>query len=248
MFSVGSTIGGFSFDVNAKSVNSDTFLVLESLHFSQALTHQEKAVMSSERLRGIDHPQTIHDYVSPINPQTGNILINPSSLITVMYSLVQTHLALYCFAGGRCSTALQLLYRARYLTLMVSGEDHPHIITLDVRETADPGSKADNMLKDLTTFQNHPALMSLFSSPSEHARPRSSGTHGARAVTDVPEECFHFNLAIPRAHFLTGRTLVRVCSLIFAFRSKLKQPELKFSFCLPLFCMQSSSPRYCVCE
>lgn len=175
--------------------------------------------MSSERLRGIDHPQTIHDYVRPINPPTGNILMNPSGLIGVMYSLAQTHLALYCFAGGRRSTALQLLYRARYLTLIVSGEDHPHIITLDVRETADPGSKA--VLKGLTMFQNHPAVMSLFSSPSEHARPRSSGTHGARSVTDVPEECFNFNLAIPRAHFLTGRTLVRVCALIFAFRSRL---------------------------
>lgn len=30
----------------------------------QALSHQEKAVMSSERLHGIDHPQTIQDYVS----------------------------------------------------------------------------------------------------------------------------------------------------------------------------------------
>lgn len=31
---------------------------------SQALSHQEKAVMSSERVQGIDHPQTIQDYVS----------------------------------------------------------------------------------------------------------------------------------------------------------------------------------------
>lgn len=36
----------------------------EFLHVSQALSHQEKAVMSSERLQGIDHPQTILDYVS----------------------------------------------------------------------------------------------------------------------------------------------------------------------------------------
>lgn len=34
------------------------------LHVSQALSHQEKAVMSSERVLGIDHPQTIQDYVS----------------------------------------------------------------------------------------------------------------------------------------------------------------------------------------
>ncbi|XP_038565524.1 clustered mitochondria protein homolog [Micropterus salmoides] len=72
--------------------------------YADALSHQEKAVMSSERVQGIDHPQTIQDY---------------------------TYLALYCFAGGRLSTSLQLLYRARYLTLLVSGEDHPHVALLD---------------------------------------------------------------------------------------------------------------------
>uniref|UniRef100_A0A671X255 Clustered mitochondria homolog n=1 Tax=Sparus aurata TaxID=8175 RepID=A0A671X255_SPAAU len=72
--------------------------------YADALSHQEKAVMSSERLQGIDHPQTIQDY---------------------------THLALYCFASGRPSTSLQLLYRARYLTLLVIGEDHPQVAQLD---------------------------------------------------------------------------------------------------------------------
>ena len=42
------------------------------------------------------------------------------------------HLALYCFANGQLSTALKLLYRARYLMLMVSGEDHPEMALLDV--------------------------------------------------------------------------------------------------------------------
>uniref|UniRef100_UPI0037E941DA clustered mitochondria protein homolog n=1 Tax=Semicossyphus pulcher TaxID=241346 RepID=UPI0037E941DA len=72
--------------------------------YADALSHQEKAVMSSERVQGIDHPQTIQDY---------------------------THLALYCFAGSRLQTSLQLLYRARYLTLLVTGEDHPHVALLD---------------------------------------------------------------------------------------------------------------------
>ncbi|XP_047462158.1 clustered mitochondria protein homolog [Mugil cephalus] len=71
---------------------------------ADALSHQEKAVMSSERVQGIDHPQTIQDY---------------------------TFLALYCFAGGRQLMSLQLLYRARYLTLLVSGDDHPQIALLD---------------------------------------------------------------------------------------------------------------------
>lgn len=42
------------------------------------------------------------------------------------------HLALYCFANGQLSTALKLLYRARYLLLLVSGEDHPEMALLDV--------------------------------------------------------------------------------------------------------------------
>ncbi|XP_035033613.1 clustered mitochondria protein homolog isoform X1 [Hippoglossus stenolepis] len=72
--------------------------------YADALSHQEKVVMSSERLQGIDHPQTIQDY---------------------------THLGLYCFAGGQLSISLKLLYRARYLTLLVSGEDHPQVALLD---------------------------------------------------------------------------------------------------------------------
>lgn len=105
--------------------------------------------MSSERLQGIDHPQTIQDFVSLcVDPQTEDIY--PSGLIRQMCSLVQAHLALYCFAGGRRCTALRLLYRARYLTLIVSGEDHPQIIALDVSETLDPESKADNVLQDVT--------------------------------------------------------------------------------------------------
>uniref|UniRef100_A0A3P8TI59 Clustered mitochondria homolog n=1 Tax=Amphiprion percula TaxID=161767 RepID=A0A3P8TI59_AMPPE len=71
---------------------------------TDALSHQEKAVMSSERIQGVDHPQTIQDY---------------------------TYLALYCFAGGQRSTSLQLLYRARYLSLLVSGDDHPQVALLD---------------------------------------------------------------------------------------------------------------------
>lgn len=47
----------------------------------------------------------------------------------------QTHLALYCAAVGRLVTSLQLLYRARYLTLLVTGEDHPYVMQVDVSET-----------------------------------------------------------------------------------------------------------------
>lgn len=69
-----------------------------------AMTFQQKAVLMSERVNGIDHPYTITEY---------------------------SHLALYCFANSQVSTALKLLYRARYLTLIVCGENHPEMALLD---------------------------------------------------------------------------------------------------------------------
>ncbi|KAF5892619.1 clustered mitochondria protein isoform X1, partial [Clarias magur] len=70
----------------------------------EALSNQQKAVLMSERVLGIEHPNTIQEYM---------------------------HLALYCFANGQLSTALKLLYRARYLMLLVYGEDHPEMALLD---------------------------------------------------------------------------------------------------------------------
>ncbi|KAI1894016.1 hypothetical protein AGOR_G00129650 [Albula goreensis] len=70
----------------------------------EALSNQQKAVLMSERVLGIEHPNTIQEYM---------------------------HLALYCFANGQLSTALRLLYRARYLMLLVCGEDHPEMALLD---------------------------------------------------------------------------------------------------------------------
>merc|ERR1712110_930749 len=58
----------------------------------------------SERVNGIDHPYTITEY---------------------------THLALYCFANTQVSTALKLLYRARYPALLVTGENHPELALID---------------------------------------------------------------------------------------------------------------------
>lgn len=44
-------------------------------------------------------------------------------------------MALYSFANGQVSAALRLLYRARYLALLVCGEDHPEVALLDVSLT-----------------------------------------------------------------------------------------------------------------
>ncbi|GJQ77230.1 hypothetical protein Trydic_g14899 [Trypoxylus dichotomus] len=71
---------------------------------TEAMAYQQKAVLMSERVNGIDHPYTITEYA---------------------------HLALYCFANSQVSTALKLLYRARYLALIVCGENHPEVALLD---------------------------------------------------------------------------------------------------------------------
>lgn len=70
----------------------------------EAMAYQQKAVLMSERVNGIDHPYTITEY---------------------------SHLALYSFANTHVSTALKLLYRARYLALLVFGENHPELALLD---------------------------------------------------------------------------------------------------------------------
>ncbi|XP_028396427.1 clustered mitochondria protein homolog [Dendronephthya gigantea] len=70
----------------------------------QAVLHQRKAVVVCERIYGIDHPDTIMAYL---------------------------HLALYSHNAGLVSTALKLMYRARYLALVVFGEGHPDMATFD---------------------------------------------------------------------------------------------------------------------
>ena len=70
----------------------------------EAMNFQQKAVLMSERVNGIDHPYTITEYV---------------------------HMALYCFANSQISIALKLLYRARYLSLLVCGDFHPEIALID---------------------------------------------------------------------------------------------------------------------
>lgn len=69
-----------------------------------ALAIQQRAVIMSERVNGIDHPSTILEY---------------------------THLSLYSFANGHVGMALKLLYRARYLLVLICGEDHPEVALID---------------------------------------------------------------------------------------------------------------------
>lgn len=70
----------------------------------EALALQQKATLMSERVNGIDHPHTVAEYI---------------------------HLALYCFAAQQVSTALRLLYRARYLLLVLGADTHPEMALVD---------------------------------------------------------------------------------------------------------------------
>ncbi|CAH8454168.1 unnamed protein product [Heterobilharzia americana] len=69
-----------------------------------ALLFQHRATIISERVHGIDNPNTATEYI---------------------------HFSLYSFACGQISTALQLLYRARYIALLCHGECHPEITQID---------------------------------------------------------------------------------------------------------------------
>lgn len=92
--------------------------------YGEAMAYQQKAVFMSERVNGIDHSYTITEYVRLKNSLCALYLIN--------FILLQIHLALYCYANNQITTALKLLYRARYLAVLICGENHPEIALLDV--------------------------------------------------------------------------------------------------------------------
>ncbi|XP_051959972.1 clustered mitochondria protein homolog [Xyrauchen texanus] len=106
--------------------------------YAEALSHQQKAVLISERVLGLEHPHTIQEY---------------------------KHLGLYCFAGGQPAIALRLLYRARYLMILVCGEDHPEMALLDTKIGLVLHSMmaCDHALKFL---ENALALTSKYQGPS----------------------------------------------------------------------------------
>ena len=72
--------------------------------YGEAMSFQQRAVLMSERVLGVDHPNTISEYA---------------------------HLALYCFANHQVSISLRLMYRTRYLALLCHGENHPEVALID---------------------------------------------------------------------------------------------------------------------
>lgn len=96
--------------------------------YAEAMSTQHKAVMMCERLYGVDHSQTITEYVSL------NFIISHfiSVLKIILFFYFKTHLALYAFANNQINNSIKLLYRARYLLMFNFGEDHPEMSLIDV--------------------------------------------------------------------------------------------------------------------
>nr|CAD2151370.1 unnamed protein product [Meloidogyne enterolobii] len=72
--------------------------------YPDALAQQHRALLISERCNGIDHHETISDYIN---------------------------LAHFSFANLCITSSLKLFYRARHLLLLACGEDHPQIGQID---------------------------------------------------------------------------------------------------------------------
>lgn len=104
------------------------------------------------------------------------------------------HLALYCFASSQLSTALSLLYRARYLMLLVFGEDHPEMALLDVSvgEENVGDQTVDGLCarEELTWF--------LPSTPEQH-RAGAAWSNGVRPVPALPGERTGCHYQVPWA-------------------------------------------------
>ncbi|CAG9538278.1 unnamed protein product [Cercopithifilaria johnstoni] len=71
---------------------------------SEALSQQHKATLMSERCSGLDSSNTVIEYLN---------------------------LAHFSFANLHIAAALKLLYRARYLLLLIHGENHPFMAEID---------------------------------------------------------------------------------------------------------------------
>lgn len=96
----------------------------------EATAIQQRAVLMSERVNGIDHPYTISEYVSKATSKIDKNRLE--NYFHKYFNFLQAHLALYSFANGQIIPALRLLYRSRYLALLICGDNHPDMALLDV--------------------------------------------------------------------------------------------------------------------
>ncbi|MCP9258690.1 Clustered mitochondria protein [Dirofilaria immitis] len=107
---------------------------------SEALSQQHKATLMSERCNGLDSANTVIEYLN---------------------------LAHFSFANLHITAALKLLYRARYLLLIIHGENHPFMAEIDsnigvilyaVQEFDDALKFLQNALKLYQTYLEPQAL------------------------------------------------------------------------------------------
>lgn len=89
---------------------------------------------------------------------------NQSRINSFVYLLFtqQVHLALYCHNAGLASVALKLMYRARYLALVVYGEGHPDMATFDVTNFI---SNIVQLLRELHTYSTLLFLLLIVEHP-----------------------------------------------------------------------------------
>ncbi|XP_076125584.1 clustered mitochondria protein homolog [Alosa pseudoharengus] len=140
---------------------------------TEARSVQLRVVVISERVLGFDHPNTIKQYAL---------------------------LAVYVYSGGEVALAQRCLYRARLLMLLVHGEDHPYIATLDsslglVLQGPQSIQYLQNALKinssfrgdmDVKTALNHHLLAQKMCVAGDY---RAAMTHEREAQTVFKNKC-----------------------------------------------------------
>ena len=137
----------------------------------EAISHQHKAIMMYERCVGYDSMQTTSEYL---------------------------RLALYCFCSEQQNSALYLLHRARYLSCVALGEDHPEIATLDtniglVLHAMQKFDQALSFLHNaLTLNEKHCGKMSLKTALSHHLKACVASCQGDfRSALQYEKEAFN---------------------------------------------------------
>uniref|UniRef100_A0A1I8J9G0 Clu domain-containing protein n=1 Tax=Macrostomum lignano TaxID=282301 RepID=A0A1I8J9G0_9PLAT len=138
--------------------------------YGMALQQQQKAVIISEKVFGIDSAQAAADYA---------------------------HLGLYAFALGQFDNALALMYRCRYLSVLCHGELHPETPTIDsnIGLMLHAVEDLDRSLQYLTSALRINTLLygprSLKSALSHHLIARTHSCKADfRAALQAEKECY----------------------------------------------------------
>lgn len=95
---------------------------------TNAFNNQHKATLILERVLGVDHPETITAYINlALHSNASN---QPATALRLLYRSVMWLLCCRSDVSGDV-TMMSFSFRARYLILLVFGEDHPEMATCD---------------------------------------------------------------------------------------------------------------------